>query len=210
MAKKKMNEFVHCGSKLEAVAKSSLKGFSVDVLYCIIDTEIWVQQRLKLIQVSLEQFASGMNITLVQAQAIVSGVETLEEAKNLIKESREHFQEEVVDDITEKGKELAEEVLGDTEEKLNSLGEELKEDAKGKLVDILENVLDEFTPKAFFALRDKVLALEKKLETKDETELVEVKESSKKSILELPVDVEEVKDDIVEKVIEVGLDVIKE
>jgi len=136
--------------------------------------------------------------------------QTLEEAKNLIKESREHFQEEVVDDITEKGKELAEEVLGDTEEKLNSLGEELKEDAKGKLVDILENVLDEFTPKAFFALRDKVLALEKKLETKDETELVEVKESSKKSILELPVDVEEVKDDIVEKVIEVGLDVIKE
>lgn len=86
----KTNSFTRCNTKLEAIAKSTTKGWGKGVLYCLIGDSIYVYQNFKLINLSLEHFANGMNIGLVEAQAIVSGAaNSVEEAEKMIEQERQ-------------------------------------------------------------------------------------------------------------------------
>lgn len=108
----KENRFIYCNNKLEIISKTALKGKSVNVLYCIVDGIAHVFQGFKVIEISDEQFAEGLEIDLLEAKAILSGeATTIETAKEFIEMSRKKFEETV---------ETAAETL---EEKIDSLGD---------------------------------------------------------------------------------------
>ena len=128
--REKTNSFVHCKNMLEVMTKSALKSKDVDVLYCIVDTDVYVFQAFKAIKIDLEQFAAGLDIDLAEAQVIIHRKpETLAEAKQMIAESLAEFEkpiqlatEEVKADISKteaeikKAKETVQQLVGDVVE----------------------------------------------------------------------------------------------
>lgn len=154
--KEKLNNFIRCSSKLDAVTKSTFKSPEIDVLFCIIQDEIFVHQGLKLININLEQFAEGLNIDIIEAQAIVSGgAETIAEAKKIVKESIEGFesesgesdvieviQEEIQDGIKEKVEKVTDIVKEKVHEQIDKV-ETLAKSSVELLVDELLKRIEE-------------------------------------------------------------------
>jgi polyhydroxyalkanoate synthesis regulator phasin len=148
--KEKINNFIRCSNKLDAITKSTFKNPEIDVLFCIIQDEIFVHQGLKLINVNLEQFAEGLNIDIIEAQAIVSGgAETIAEARKIIKESIEGFEvtieesnitEVVQEDLQDGIKEKVEKVTDVVKEKVHEQIDKVQTLAKSG-VELLVNEL---------------------------------------------------------------------
>ena len=147
--REKINTFVHCKNMLEVMTKTALKGKEVDVLYCIVDTDVYVFQGFKTIKIDLEQFANGLDIDLAEAQVIIHRKpETLLEAKQMITESLAQL-EDVKDVVKEEIK-----------EKISEEAAEVKETIEQLVGDVVESI-DYKT--IYFELKDKMIAIEKKL-----------------------------------------------
>lgn len=176
--KEKINNFIRCSNKLDAIAKSTFKNPEIDVLFCIIQDEIFVHQGFKLINVNLEQFAEGLNIDIIEAQAIVGGgAETIAEAKQIIRESIEGFEsnitEVVQEEIQEGIKEKIEKVTDVVKEKVQTLtssGIELLVEELLKKIEELEARVAKLEPKE----------IEQKLEEVVESEQVDEDASQKR------------------------------
>jgi hypothetical protein len=123
------NKFIKCNTKIEALAKSSVKDKTIDTLFCLIEDKIFVRQGFQLIEVTLEHFAEGMEINLVEAQTILSGeAETVIDAKEIIKKSIEEYIEfspieNLIDSAVNEVKNITEKIINP---KIASL-EELKQ-----------------------------------------------------------------------------------
>lgn len=169
--KEKINNFIRCSNKLEAIAKSTFKNPDIDVLFCIIQDEIFVYQGFKLININLEQFAEGLSIDIIEAQAIVGGgAETIAEAKKIIRESIEGFQSEIEEsDLIEVVKE---EVQDDVKEKIEKVAEGIKEKVQTLTSSGIELLFEELFKKI-----EELEARVAKLEPKEIEQIEEVVES---------------------------------
>jgi hypothetical protein len=188
MRKEKENRFIKCNTKIEAIAKSSFKGFKTDVLYCIVDEEIYVYQGLKLIRVSLEQFATGMDMDLIKAQAVAYGEGEIAD-EEIADEEIAAMQEEI-DEFGTEGKDLGDAVFGGMDKQLEEVSDEFKEEAEDKLKDVAvgltKDILKETelpTPaEEILSLKDRLLIIEKKLGIAEELEIEEEEESEEEVI----------------------------
>lgn len=169
--KEKINNFIRCSNKLDAIAKSTFKNPDIDVLFCIIQDEIFVHQGFKLINVNLEQFAEGLGIDIIEAQAIVGGgAETIAEAKKMIRESIEGFQSEIEEsDLIEVVKE---EVQDGVKEKIEKVAEGVKEKVQTLTSSGIELLVEELLKK-IEELEARVAKLEPKEIEQIEEEVVE-------------------------------------
>ena len=123
-----MNEFTYCKNKLEVRTRSAFKPKHVDVLYCIVDEEVFVKQGFKIIQLPLIEFALGMKIDLREAQALVSKqVITLKDARRLFEEQTAPIVEET-------------KIIESTKDSIEDSIEELKEDKLNTIKDLVESV----------------------------------------------------------------------
>ena len=176
--KEKLNNFIRCSSKLDAITKSTFKSPEIDVLFCIIQDEIFVHQGLKLININLEQFAEGLNIDIIEAQAIVSGgAETIAEAKKIVKESIEGFQSErgesdvievIQEEIQDGLKEKVEKVTDIVKEKVHEQIDKVETLAKSSVELLVDELL-----KRIEELEARVAKLEPKEIEKPLEEVVE-------------------------------------
>lgn len=148
MSKIKNNNFTRCKNKIEVVTKSTFKSPEVDVLFCILDDSVYVYQGFKLINVTLEHFANGMDISLIEAQAIVSGgVDTIEDAKAIVRKSIDTF------DAEDKAKALGEAVFGEIDEKIDTL----KTNTKEKVEDYTKSMVGDFIDKTKEKVEEKAV-----------------------------------------------------
>lgn len=90
------NNFIHCRNQLDVIAKTATKPKDVGVLYCILNDEIFVFQSFKVIPISLEQFAEGLNIDLNVAQVIIHHqTQTIQEAHDIIAKNEREYEEQL-------------------------------------------------------------------------------------------------------------------
>lgn len=109
------NNFIHCRNQLDVIAKTATKPKDVGVLYCILNDEIFVFQSFKVIPISLEQFAEGLNIDLNVAQVIIHHqTQTIQEAHDIIAENEREYEEQLKREAEEKAAE--EKVAAEKEE----------------------------------------------------------------------------------------------
>jgi len=117
----KANSFAYCKNYFDVVSKTTTKGKGVDVLYCIIDTEIYVFQGMKILPISLDQFADGLEVDLALAQVIINQKpEDLTAARAIISRGAEEFEQISESSIVEKAKHVKVQ-LDETTKEVNSL-----------------------------------------------------------------------------------------
>lgn len=183
------NSFTHCKNIFEVMTKTALKGKEIDVLYCIIDTDIFVFQAFKVVKIDIEQFAAGMNIDLAEAQVIVHRKpETLLEAKQMIADSLADFEkktEQIKEVAIKEVKEVKEDVLKTTQEVA-----EIKENIQQLVGDVAADVID---------YAAEYLKLKNLLE-KITTELAAYKEKYGELVVEETEVTEVIKEEVVEKI----------
>ncbi len=215
MKRVKINRFIRCKNKVEAVAKSTFKGRDTDILFCILDDEIYVYQGLKLIEVNLTQFSDGMNIGLIQAQAIVAGAEDVDEAQNVLDTSRDALE------IDKKGEALQKEVFSKAEAEVKETRDEMVDEAKDRLEETRDNVVKDFFGSAkekldLPGLLARFTKLEARVEKLEPTEKIaekieDVESQMKETFAEKIADtIEDTIEESTEKLVEVKEDVSKE
>lgn len=180
------NSFTHCKNIFEVMTKTALKGKEIDVLYCIIDTDIFVFQAFKVVKIDIEQFAAGMNIDLAEAQVIVHRKpETLLEAKQMIADSLADFEKKTEQIKEVVIKEVKEDVLKTTQE-----AAEIKENIQQLVGDVAADAID---------YAAEYLKLKNQLE-KITTELAAYKEKYGELVVEETEVTEVIKEEVVEKI----------
>lgn len=150
------NQFIRCRTKAELIVKSTFKSADVDTLFGIVEDEVYVYQGFKTMRINLEQFANGMGISLVEAQAIVNGkIDSLEEAKIIISDS--------INNYAAKAKDLSEEVVINAEEKIEEVTENIETEissVKETAKEVTDEKLSEITPTQLF---QRLIELEKRV-----------------------------------------------
>lgn len=90
-----MNKYIRVKNKSEIVTKTLMKGFKVKNLYCILDDKAFIYQGFKIIELSIEMLANGLDIDLINAQRILAGEDIDLEEKDMLKEAFEEQMNEI-------------------------------------------------------------------------------------------------------------------
>src|SRR5690554_4938833 len=90
-----MNKYIRVKTRSEIVTKTLMKGFKVKNLYCILDDKAFIYQGFKIIELSIEMLANGLDIDLISAQRILAGEDINLEEKDMLKEAFDEQMNEI-------------------------------------------------------------------------------------------------------------------